>query len=162
MRIVCVIITNIIELIIAYTIWIESHATLSTPELVSVCPGEQLAINCSDFMTGFIEWNVTVVNNSGSGESRKRLVASNVTSNLTVNGKSFQIRTNIGSAMASGITSTLSTTITPDLNGTVVRCTEVGGSHNVTSSSTTTVHVIRSHHGRFMPVSVLVEDASSD
>lgn len=115
-----------------------SSISLSTPGIVSVCPGENLHFICSTNQS-FIEWNITVVQPASGLQSRTKLVSDiSPLPMLIVNGIIFSITRN-SSLRSHRLTSTLSVAnVTADLNGTIVKCTAME-----IDSLLTTVLIIR-------------------
>ena len=118
-----------------------SSVSLSTPGIVSVCPGENLHFMCSTNWS-FIEWNITVV--QSRLQSRTKLVSDiSPLPMLIVNGIIFSITRN-SSLRSHRWTSTLSVAnVTADLNGTIVKCTAIEHSTLEIDSLLTTVLIIR-------------------
>ena len=123
---------------------IGSSTVLSTPEVVSVCPGKNLHFICSTNRS-FIEWNITILRpESGQKESRSKLVSDiSPVATLIVYGTVFNIARN-SSLRSCPLTSTLSVAnVTTDLNGTIVNCTSIEHSTLEKNSLLTTIHIIR-------------------
>ena len=110
-----------------------------------MCPGEDPLVFMCTTNRSFIEWNVTLVLESGERISRTRLAASGiqVISPLVVNGTSFNITVQ-GSIPGSLLLTSTLTAPEPisDLNGTEVSCTAINKSHDDAITASTTMHVI--------------------
>ena len=113
---------------------------LSPSGLTSVCSGRELTLLCSTNRS-YIRWNVTISLQSGKRESRSQLLSSSSQNiaPLIVGTKSFVITANATNIL----TSTLTIANVTDLNGTTVRCTDIGTSSTETSTSVAMVHVIK-------------------
>ena len=117
--------------------------TLSPMSVAPVCDvGDPLQLTCAASVE-FIRWNITVVNdqgiteeitvNSNSGDTSQQI------SQRVINSTTFTFMRS--SAQNGPLISTLSIdSVSIGLNGTVVRCVEVGGS--MLSSASTTIHII--------------------
>ena len=123
---------------------------LSPSGVARVCSGEELAITCSTDRS-FLEWNVTIVSpESEQNVSRSRLISSvGSIDPLRINMRTFNISrtTNALDGSSASLQSIIVITVTVDLNGTVVRCTDIGSSLAEKSTSAVTVHVIRTDQG---------------
>ena len=133
---------------------------LSPPGEVSVCPGEDpgpLVFMCTTNRS-FIEWNVTLVLESGERISRRRLVTSGiqVSAPLVVNGISFNITVQ-GSITGSWLLTSTLTAPEPisDLNGTEVSCTTIDRSLDDAVTASTTIHV--SNGGKFVSINICTD-----
>ena len=122
---------------------LESRVILSPSGEVSVCPGGQLSFRCSTSFT-FLEWNATIVLQSGRLSSRRQLVTpvSQLDLHLTINGHVFNITRN-SAYDASPLISTLTVAnAVADLSPTKINCTDIGSSLAETSTSLATISVI--------------------
>ena len=125
--------------------------SLSPADVVSVCPGERLAFTCSTEKR-FLNWTVSILRGS-QYESRSKLIPADSTSAippLIVFMKQFDIERINSSNRSLAIVSVLSvpaTNVTSDLNGTKIRCTDIGNTAADTSTSVSTVHIIEPYHG---------------
>ena len=125
--------------------------TLSPSDVVSVCPGERLAFTCSTEKP-FLNWNVTILRGS-EYHSRSRLIPADSTAAiqpLIVFMKQFdieRINSSNGSLSIVSVLSLPATNVTSDLNGTKIRCTDIGNTAADTSTSVTTVRIIEPYHG---------------
>ena len=113
---------------------------LSPSGLSSVCYGRELTLLCSTNRS-YIRWNVTVLQ-SGRRESRSQLLSSSSqnTAPLIVGTESFVITANATNILTSTLTIA---NVTTTLNGTTVRCTDIGTSNTETSTFVAVVHVIK-------------------
>ena len=129
----------------------ESRVTLSPADVVSVCPGERLAFTCST-EKHFLNWTVTILRSS-QYESRSRLIPADSTTDIQpviVFMTQFDIERINSSNGALAIVSVLSVpaiNVMSDLNGTEIRCTDIGNTATDTSTSVSTVHIIEPHIG---------------
>ena len=114
---------------------------LSPPGEVSVCPGEDsLAFMCTTNRS-FIEWNVTLVLESGERISRTRLVPRKSSGQiLMIKGTPFNITSIAGPGSLLSSTLTAPEPIT-DLNGTEVSCTAIDESRDDAVTASATIHV---------------------
>ena len=122
------------------------EVVLSPSGDVSVCPGEDsepLVFMCTTNRS-FIEWNVTLVLESGERISRTRLVTSGiqVSAPLVITGISLNITIH-GSVPGSRLLTSTLTAPDPisDLNGTEVSCTAIDDSRDDAVTASTTIHV---------------------
>ena len=132
--------------------------TLSPMSVAPVCDvGDPLQLTCTASVE-FIRWNITVVNDQGITEEITVNINSGDTSQQMsqriINSTIFTfMRTS--TRFASPLVSTLSIdSVSIDLNGTVIRCMEVGGSM---ASASTTIQIRNSELYRcFMIIILLV------
>ena len=125
----------------------QTRLMLSPSGVARVCPGGDLAITCS-IDRSFLEWNITPSFTIPGQPYRTLLVSvsSQDLEHIVLNMISFDFSHSIQYSNESSTTlvSVLSVTSVPDiLNGTRLSCTDVA-SLAETSTSTVTVHVIRS------------------
>lgn len=109
-----------------------------------VCQGGQLTLLCSTNRS-FIEWNVTVSMN----DSKTRLISSStdIVAPLILHQNLFNISVNNDHRSSILLSALMVESVTVDLNGTIIRCTDVGSSLSETSSSATIIHVIGAGSG---------------
>jgi hypothetical protein len=115
---------------------------LSPSGEVSVCPGEDALFFMCTTNRSFIDWNVTLILESGERISRTRLISSNIqvsVSPLVVKGTSFNITAQAGSLLTSTLTAPEPVS---DLNGTEVSCTAIEDSLVDAVTASTTIRVI--------------------
>ena len=118
--------------------YVESTVMLSPSGEALACPGEQLAFVCST-NRNFIEWNITLFLSGGQSTSRTRLVPSvGPIETLVVDTMSFHIIRNESLSLTSILTIA---SVTTDLNGTRVNCTDIGSSLAETSTSVSIIKI---------------------
>ena len=111
---------------------------LSPFGLISVCPDRELTFLCST-NRAYIQWDVTILQEDRriSGSQLLSFSSRNIEP-LTVGTKSFVITVNSTNPFTSSL---IIANTTIDLNGTMVRCTDIGNS--ITSTAVASVHIVK-------------------
>ena len=125
---------------------------LSPFPVVSVCSNGQLNLTCmTNLSMNILEWNITVYQ-SGMSFNRAQLVSSisQLAKPLTVNMLAFNITRNSPDNLYPLMSSVYVTNVTPALNQTEIRCTEIGMTSSTTSSMVITVNVIMADLGMYI------------
>ena len=124
--------------------------TLIPAGIAAVCPGDQLTFVCNT-NNKFLKWNVTLSEAHSNGVLTQEefvSIGSESSFYITLNGTLFNI-TKTSNDSDELLTSTLTImSVSRNLNGTTVNCTEVEEDLNNTNSSVAVIEVITVNKGK--------------